>query len=701
MRTLVILSALLAVAAGESLLPVPPERAGLTIPDAVWDAALEGTGRPGRPLGYTAEEMANYSGRRHLLRTVENLFRDARTLPRFSGKLAESLVKYASTPAEAVRVAYGLTDAVAGRNLPLNALDDLKTEEEIEKAIGELIMPRTRSRRRADGRREVWTVRGLSDEEQAEFRLLGAAERRLLVRLIRAVREAGPWIADAYGEWRKASSGDRLAADSYALAVATLDEDRMGQLATRNRLAFEALDLVDRECLAFGSVMLTALIHQALEEYRASDHGDSSEEFAGMALDTVIGSVRVHGPGDDRNDTIAALALDVGGDDEWVGRHGTVVRGGMPVGIAVDLSGNDKWDGRKNKPSLGCGLFGYGAIFDLAGDDDYRGGESSLGVGWFGTGLVVDGAGNDRYETATHWGQGCGYAGVGMLIDRAGDDEYVIGHDGQGYGATLGAGVLIDVEGSDTYLARDDGNISALYKGQSVSMAQGVGQGRRADLGDGHSLAGGFGVLVDGAGNDSYHATCWSHGAGYWWAVGILEDLGGDDTYRDGKYSLGAGAHFAIGVCVDFRGDDRYNVGYADAVNQFQGHARDGSIGVFVDGDGKDHYQLRAHCGGSGDLASIGLFWDRRGDDIYEITAVAQGKGDWGGTPPLGSTTTYKPMRSYRDDLDTAGVFLDTGGGDEYRGPAGKWGNGKEWRTERGPRFRGYGRDAELYAPPK
>jgi hypothetical protein len=135
-------------------------------------------------------------------------------------------------------------------------------------------------------------------------------------------------------------------------------------------------------------------------------------------------------------------------------------------------------------------------------------------------------------------------------------------------------------------------------------------------------------------------------------------------------------------------------------VNQFQGHARDGSIGVFFDGDGNDHYQLRAHCGGSGDLASIGLFWDRRGDDVYEITATVQGKGgDWGGTPPLGSTTTYKPMRSYRDDLDTAGVFLDTGGKDEYRGPEGAWGNDKSWKTDRGRRFRGYGRDVERFAP--
>jgi hypothetical protein len=371
------------------------------------------------------------------------------------------------------------------------------------------------------------------------------------------------------------------------------------------------------------------------------------------------------------------------------------------VGIALDLEGNDRWDGGEYRGVLGCGLFGFGAVIDLEGDDRYTCRESGLGCGWFGTGLLLDFEGRDRYETKTHWGQGTGYAGVGMLIDRAGDDEYVIGYDGQGYGATLGAGVLVDVAGNDRYLARDDGNVSKLYNDQSVSMAQGVGQGRRADLGDGHSLAGGFGVLVDGAGDDDYHATCWSHGAGYWWGVGILEDLGGDDRYRDGKYSLGAGAHFAIGLCVDASGDDAYNVGYEEAVNQYLGHARDGSIGVFFDGDGNDRYQLRAHCGGSGDLGSIGLFWDRRGDDVYGITAVSIGKGgDWGGTPPLGSTTRYAPMRSWRDDIRTSGVFLDTGGRDEYRGPDGPWGNDREWPTERGTRFRGYGLDANIYEPP-
>ena len=149
--------------------------------------------------------------------------------------------------------------------------------------------------------------------------------------------------------------------------------------------------------------------------------------------------------------------------------------------------------------------------------------------------------------------------GVGALIDLEGDDEYDCVEQAQGLGGTLGAGLLIDVKGNDTYVARDDGNVSALYLGQSVAMAQGCGYGRRADIGDGYSLAGGVGILLDGAGDDRYHAQVWSQGCAYWWALGILEDRGGNDTYRNGKYSAGAAAHFAIGVCVDLAGERPHN----------------------------------------------------------------------------------------------------------------------------------------------
>jgi hypothetical protein len=293
------------------------------------------------------------------------------------------------------------------------------------------------------------------------------------------------------------------------------------------------------------------------------------------------------------------------------------------------------------------------------------------------------------------------------LVDLAGDDSYTCGSQAQGLGCTLGTGVLLDRIGNDRYIARDDGSISELYLGQSVSMAQGVGYGRRADLGDGHSLAGGVGALVDGEGDDYYSAPVWAQGAGYWWGLGFLEDRAGNDTYRSGKYSIGAAAHFAIGCKVDLAGDDSYSIGYDSAVNQYNGHARDGSVGISIDGDGNDRYFLKAVCGGSADLGSLALFWDRRGDDTYNLYYQQSGDANgWSDTPPLGTATLYTPFNTFRDEMRSIGLFMDTGGSDRYlwdeRGSKlFHWdnspGNNTEWRSSRNPVSTGYGADAEWY----
>jgi len=211
-------------------------------------------------------------------------------------------------------------------------------------------------------------------------------------------------------------------------------------------------------------------------------------------------------------------------------------------------------------------------------------------------------------------------------------------------------------------------------------MGQGVGYGRRADLWDSKSMAGGFGVLVDGAGDDSYSAMAWSQGAAYWWGVGILEDRAGNDTYRQGKYSQGAAAHFGVGVFVDLQGDDRYNTSRERmtdsfrnveqwvAENQYAGHARDGGLAICIDAHGDDVHTLRANSAGNADLNSIALFWDRAGDDQYLGIDIEPNPDNpnWV-RQPLGTVTHYPdPTRSFRDDMLTLGVFLDTHGRDTY-----------------------------------
>lgn len=723
----------------EEPLPWPGgERATLALPDAIWAPLLDAVDRRGRPLGYTLAEMQEYGRDLHLMRSIASLFQDARQIPVFSGRVAESLIAASGSPAGLVQQAFLLTDISAGRMLPmpdstawgLPGVDDGADPMDVLRSLavpGESI-PAELGHLSPRGLRLVARICSGAAEAMTWLRL--SHDREFLTRACREI-PAGSGDSAENG----AASGDPAeeALPSpealYRLATDPWTQSRYGQYAVPHRMSFLALDYIDREFLAFGSVIFLTHLERALKEYEYATAGASEGGFPGCRFMTAVGEVAVGGAADDHHSRPASILVDFGGNDTYTGRHGVPLSLDHPIGLVLDLSGDDVYTGGDLPAALACGLFGLGAIIDLDGDDVYQCSESGLGSAWHGVGLLYDRAGNDTYTINSHHGQGHGCAGVGILADLSGNDSYTCGHAAQGYGMTLGAGILLDVEGDDRYLARDDGNPSALYLGQSVSMAQGVGQGRRADLGDGHSLAGGFGLLVDGSGDDTYHASAWSQGAGYWWGVGFLEDLAGDDAYRNGKYSSGAAAHFAIGCQVDLSGNDEYNRGNDQAVNQYQGHARDGAIGISIDGDGDDFYHLRSHCGGSADLSSIGLFWDRRGNDVYECRySPPDDPNGWNDTPPLGSSTVYAPFRSFRDKLDAHGIFLDTGGVDDYTwldapgepltdrtrtasGPAGNPDHDDEaatqgltpvrnnaaWLTHRGPGSWGLGLDGEWY----
>ena len=385
-----------------------------------------------------------------------------------------------------------------------------------------------------------------------------------------------------------------------------------------------------------------------------------------------------------------------------------------PVSLLIDLGGRDTylpgepevWQPRnpsdaesedRSNPTLAAGVFGLGMLWDLGGENDaYEAVESSMGVGLHGVGMLIDDGGDDTYLVRQSWGQGVGHVGFGAIIDRGGNDQYTSGRSSQAHGSTRGAGVIVDLAGNDTYTIPDSTARSELYLGRVGAMGQGCGYGRRADLGDSRSMAGGFGVLVDGAGDDHYSAMAWSQGAGYWWGVGILEDRGGNDTYRQGKYSQGAAAHFAVGIHIDLDGNDTYNANpermanpYTGeeqwiAENQYAGHARDGALGIFVDGAGNDEYVLRANCAGNGDLNSVGFFWDRSGDDRYTGLAIDPSPSNSNWTrPPMGTITIYPDLfRSFRDDLTAYGVFLDTGGTDTFEGLESPARNSHAWAEE-------------------
>jgi hypothetical protein len=692
MRRILLVSALVVATLPAYAQEAPPpldtsalaaERAGLEIPDDVWRPVQEALGRDGRAVGYTSDEMRSYGGDRHLLRSVDNLFRDARAIPRETGRVTDGMIARGADGAidGLLQRCWGLLDAPAGRRFPrvprdgwgVDWIEAGATPTEVLSAIHAKSVEESRL-----------IPQGFEPRPFEDTILDGvpAPAARFAARLALGAFEAQRWSWDTpdfvfrMDDMREAI--DRLQRDARAATPGPWRDDEYGQSASREHDIFERLQSFDLGRSAYASVILAAHLRTALEEIRETQIVDAPDTHT-VELPwgpMVIGGTRDDGWWHEKLPPYTWCVVDLGGNDLWKGPFATPLRGtDSTVSLAVDLGGTDIWDAGDEEFALGCGVWGIGILVDVEGDDQYTLKESGLGCAWFGTGLLWDLAGDDQYTVERGWAQGAAHAGVGVLLDGGGNDTYECAEQSQGLGSTLGTGLLLDLGGDDTYVCRDDGNVSELYLGQSVAMAQGCGYGRRADLGDGRSLAGGWGLLVDAAGNDRYHAQVWAQGAGYWWGVGVLEDRGGDDVYENGKYSSGAAAHFAIGVHVDVSGNDSYNQGVTTTKNQFQGHARDGSIGVFVDGAGDDRYLLRNLCAGGADLASVGLFWDRAGDDVYdtELEEIT----DWA-RPPFGSASRYGPFRSFRDDLIAWGVFLDTGGDDTYPEGA-RASNGAMW----------------------
>jgi len=711
-------------------------RAGLTVPGNLWAEIDEQLDLNGGRLGYTPEELSSFGRDLHVLRPVLRQFADVRQSLRFSGRVTDLLLDNASYEDEFIRHAFAqFLDESMGRRIRLPGLDAQGTSGELPDSYD------------PSAQTGGWNVRWLEDLDAMHALVLAVdeigahdfpdgllelsePEQRLITRLLVTVIEGARSVTNAFDGPSIAraaeAAGQQYGHDAgYVVAIAPCFEP-YGQFIARPLM--DAVGTTDLGYLGHAGVFAAKSVRLAIEEFnKAQPEGATFTET--IRIETTAGPILIAGTDADVHTHDGypgpALVIDFGGDDRYEGAFS--VSDGLrerPVSLLVDLGGRDtyspgepeSWQPRdpaddesedRSNPTLAAGVFGLGMLWDLGGDNDgYEAVEASMGVGLHGIGILIDDGGDDTYLVRNSWGQGVGHVGLGAIIDRGGNDTYTSGRSSQAHGSTRGTGVIVDVAGNDSYTIPDTTARSELYLGRVVAMGQGCGYGRRADLGDSRSMAGGFGVLIDGAGDDRYSAMAWSQGAGYWWGVGILEDRGGNDTYRQGKYSQGAAAHFAVGVLVDLEGDDTYNANpermvnpFTDqeqwvAENQYAGHARDGAMGIFVDGAGNDAYVLRANCAGSGDLNSVGFFWDRSGDDRYTGLEIepSPSNANWM-RPPLGTITIYpKPFRSFRDDLQAFGVFLDTGGDDMYEDLASPARNNHVW-PEAHPNGRAVGID--------
>ncbi|MFO0619201.1 MAG: hypothetical protein U0414_41815 [Polyangiaceae bacterium] len=497
-----------------------------------------------------------------------------------------------------------------------------------------------------------------------------------------------------------AALGAKNAADAKLFAHASSLYYPGGSGISTSSASMAKLDAVDLGRITEASVLLATVVERA-------ELGLVPEAtFPPLEIQTPLGAISVHGAGADTYEKggpsdKAALLFDLGGDDTYRLPAGAS-NDKLPVSVAIDVRGKDTYgyeevpvaldagllpsDGAgryasakpptedygpitlSKTPRQGSGNAGIGLLFDLGAEGDvYRSLALSQGFGSMGVGVLYDEGGDDDYA-AEAASQGAAVYGIGALVDRSGADRYASFALSQGFGGGEGAGALVDRAGDDTYVC-DPGNPSAgghpLYFSPQLpglgnsSMSQGAAQGRRpTSATDTAFMAGGVGILRDGAGLDRYTASVFAQGAGYWQGLGMLLDGGdGADTYDGYWYVQGAAAHFALSLFEDAGGDDVYDAKLTAAATSI-GVGHDFSASLHLDLGGRDEYHAPGLSLGSGNIDGIGCFVNVGGDDHYSAA----------GDPTLGAGnySAEAPFGEPRQDAPTIGIFVDAGGSDTY-----------------------------------
>jgi hypothetical protein len=372
-----------------------------------------------------------------------------------------------------------------------------------------------------------------------------------------------------------------------------------------------------------------------------------------LQVDTALGRIVVGSSGRDTYGS-AILAIDPGGDDNWVANAGG--NAGMPsrAALALDLGGNDTYDS-PDPHAQGAGFLGVGVLVDLGeGADRYSGPSHCQGAGFMGVGVLWDGGGDDRY-TAEGFAQGAGTLGVGLLVDVSGNDQFAAGSRAQGFGSTGGLGALVDLGGADQ---RRVGLPGIDVFGPAGGGGQGAGFGTRPLPWDRDvALHGGVGLLYDRAGDDVYFGRGFAQGAAWFESLGLLLERGGNDRYTGEVNCQGAAVHLSAALAQDMAGLDTWS-----GTRRVQASATDRAVAILDDrGPEADGYRI----GPTGPASASGWFSgqalvrnshalailvDAGGDDIHQVVGDALAVG-------------VPAARSGRDGL---AILLDLGGTDAY-----------------------------------
>jgi len=449
------------------------------------------------------------------------------------------------------------------------------------------------------------------------------------------------------------------------------------------------------EMYGAGARLLFALEHVAWADF-AGLTGVSYElqtRAGAIVLRDAADHAWIREAGDEAEEIL--LLIDTGGDDEYRGPIGANTSGNNAVSIAVDLGGDDVYgydelndafpwllpadDGGRYGSSSeypnarqslsrvgrqGAGLYGYGILFDLgAGADRYTSLRMSQGYAHLGVGVLHDDGGDDAYACEAGC-QGAAQYGIGLLSDAAGNDSFTSIAYSQGFAWVAGAGVLADGDGDDVYDCDhghpDYGGTPGIYPSAQMptqgngSFCQGAGFGARND-----AWSGGMGVLRDRRGDDTYSASTFAQGSGYWQGTGLLADGDGADTYDAFYYVQGGAAHYALGILADAgEGGDVFN-GLRPPRYMQMGAGHDFSTGVLLNEAGDDTYIFGGLAMGASNCNGMGLTVDANGDDTYSSPSDY----GWGMGNHSGECLETRP------ESRSMGILLDAGGTDAYDAP--------------------------------
>jgi len=205
-----------------------------------------------------------------------------------------------------------------------------------------------------------------------------------------------------------------------------------------------------------------------------------------------------------------------------------------------------------------------------------------------------------------------------VLNDQKGDDRYECFQLAQGLGETKGCGLLLNLGDHNTYTANDTqiDFPSSQTPQHNTSMVQGCGFGRRADFGDGFSLAGGIGMLINTGSYNQYSCGLFGQGASYWYSLGMLVDLGGHASYAGVWYVQGSAVHHSVATLRGEKGNNTYKALKFQSI----GHGKDNSIGLLHDLSGDSIFESEDFSEGQAWYNAIGILWVGGGKNAFRFS---------------------------------------------------------------------------------